>query len=114
MFPVVGGPGKSRAASSWHPGLRHSRPHLEDEPFCGLSIDSQDDVTGCSGPVPLCWPPWEEPLDPQKIIPEVAAALSLHLHETEPQTTGILSQFDLKLRTCIVGCEEISPSADHE
>lgn len=80
-------------------------PHLEDEACCGPPIYSQDNVPGGNGPGLLSWLPWEEPLNPHEIILEVAAALSLHLHKTESQTTGILFQFDFKLRTCIAGCE---------
>ena len=65
----------------------------------------QDNVTGCDGPVLLSWLSWEEPLNPHKIIFEIAATLSLHLEKTESQTTGILFQFDFKSWTCIVGCE---------
>lgn len=80
--------------------------YLEDEAFCGPSIHRQDNVTNCNGPVLLSRLPWEKPLNSHQIILEMAAALSLHLHEAESQATGILFQSDFKLRTCIVGCEQ--------
>lgn len=65
--------------------------HLEVEAFCGPSVHSQDNVTSCDGPILLCRLPREEPLNPHKIVLEMAAAFTLHLHETESQTTGVLS-----------------------
>lgn len=77
--------------------------YLEHKAFDGPSIHGQDNVTSCDGPVLLSRLPWEESLNSHKIILEMAAALSLHLHEAESQPTGIFFQGDFKLRTCVVG-----------
>lgn len=85
---------KSPEYSLWSVGLKETWmvsvctqdqmvSHLEDEAFCGPSIHCQDNVTNGNGPVLLSRLPREELLNSHKIILEVTAALSLHLHEAE-------------------------------